>query len=395
MNQYPPLAENMSIKKSDLNEWQQENYKESNIKKLCLSLHDKKKYVINYRLLKLYISLGVEITNIHRVLEYKQSDFLKKYIDLNTDLRKKAGKNEFKKDFYKLMNNSVFGKTMENVRNRINFRLITTEEQALRVKNMKRFTIFNNDLVGLHINKTEVLLNKPIYLGQNILDESKNLMYNFHYNFMLKKINRENIDLLFTDTDSLCYHIRKEDPFKIIGDNKEWFDLSDYPIEHELYDPTNKKVIGKFKNESIEQIKEFVGLRSKLYSFTVDNEYEDGLNKHNEKYNKIKLDEQYMNKELTKLFNEEKNNYIPKYHHNRCKGTKKSVVESSLNIDNYKETLNTNISKNMKQNVIRSHTHELYTETINKVALSSRDDKIFISDNLIDCFSFGHYKNRK
>jgi hypothetical protein len=395
MNQYPPLAENMSIKKEYLNEWQQKDYKQSNIKKLCLSFHDKKNYVINYRLLKLFISLGVKITKINRVLEYTQSDFLKKYIDLNTNMRKKAGKNEFHKDFFKLMNNSVFGKTMENVRNRINFRLISSEEEALRVKNMKRFTIFDNNLVGVHINKTSVSLNKPVYLGQNILDESKLLMSNFHYNFMLKQIKRENIDLLFTDTDSLCYEVRKVDPFEIIKQNKNWFDLSDYPENHELYDPTNKKVIGKFKNESIEQITQFVGLRSKLYSFTVDNEYEDGLKKHNEKYNKIILDEQYMTNELKKLFNDEKNNYIPKYRHNRCKGTKKSVVESSLNIDDYKNTLETNESKNMNQNVIRSYSHTLYTETINKVALSSKDDKVFINENFEDCLNFGHYKCKK
>ena len=95
-------------------------------------------------------------------------------------------KNEFEKDFYKLMNNSVFGKTMENVRYRINFRLITTEEEAMRVKNLKRFTIFNKDLVGLHIQKTEVKLNKSIYLGQCILDDAKLLMSDFHYNFMFK-----------------------------------------------------------------------------------------------------------------------------------------------------------------------------------------------------------------
>ena len=92
------------------------------------------------------------------------------------------------------------------MRNRINFRLITTEDEALRVKNLKRFTIFNEKLVGLHIQKTEIELNKPIYLGQNILDDSKTLMVNFHYNFMLKHVDRKNINLLFTDTDSFCYH---------------------------------------------------------------------------------------------------------------------------------------------------------------------------------------------
>ena len=147
------------------------------------------------------------------------------------------------------MNNSVFGKTMENVRNRINFRLITTEDEAMRVKNLKRFTIFNKDLVGLHIQRTEIELNKPIYLGQNILDDSKTLMANFHYNFMLQHVNRKNINLLFTDTDSFCYHIKETDIFEIMKNNMDEFDLSDYPKDHELYNPKNKKVIGKFKNE--------------------------------------------------------------------------------------------------------------------------------------------------
>ena len=139
------------------------------------------------------------------------------------------------------MNNSVFTKTMENVKNRLNFRLITTEEEAWRVKNLNRFTIFDEHLVGVHIQKQSIQLNKPVYLGTSILDDSKALMYDFHYNFMLKKIERENIDLLFTDTDSLCYHIRKQDIFEIMKENKEYFDLSDYPKEHELYDETDKK----------------------------------------------------------------------------------------------------------------------------------------------------------
>ena len=98
--------------------------------------------------------------------------------------------------------------------------------------------------MGVHIQKQSIQLNKHVYLGTSILVDSKALMYEFHYNFMFKKIERKNIDLLFTDTDSLCYSIRKQDIFQIIKENKEYFDLSDYPKEHELYDETNKKVIG-------------------------------------------------------------------------------------------------------------------------------------------------------
>ena len=107
------------------------------------------------------------------------------------------------------MNYSVYGKTMENVRNRINFKLLACEDDALKFRNtLKKRTIFNENCVGIHLLKTEVKLNKPIFIGQNGLDQSKFLMYDFHYNFMLKKFERKNIDLLFTDTDSLCYHMK-------------------------------------------------------------------------------------------------------------------------------------------------------------------------------------------
>ena len=238
-----------------------------NVSKLCCSFEDKHNYVINYRCLKLYLSLGCELKAVHRVMEYKQKPFMRKYIKLNTDLRTEAT-SEFEKDLYKLMNNSVFGKTMENVRERINFRLITTESEAWRVKNLKSFTIFDDDLVGVHIQKQKILLNKPIYLGQVILDDAKRTMYNFHYNFMLKHVQRENIDLLFTDTDSLCYHIRKQNIFEIMKNNKSYFDLSNYDKQHEMHDATNKKVIKKFKNESVEPIIEFAGLRAKCYAFS-------------------------------------------------------------------------------------------------------------------------------
>jgi hypothetical protein len=354
-NNYPPCAENISILKENLSEWQQEEYEETKITKLCLTLQNKKDYVVNYRYLKLVLNMGVKLIKVNKVLQFSQKPFLKTYIMKNTELRT-LSKNEFEKDFYKLMNNSVYGKTMENVRNRINFRLISTEEEALRVKNMKSSTIFNDNLVGVHIQKTEVKLCKPIYLGQTILDDSKHLMYDFHYNFMLNNIKRENIDLLFTDTDSLCYHVRNEDVFELMKNNKDKFDLSNYPKNHDMYDSTNNKVIGKFKNESVDQITEFIGLRSKLYSFTTD---KDDVS------------------------------------HNKCKGVKTSVAKKELSIHDYRHTLETLESKSVEQSNIRSYGHELYTEKQYKVALSARDDKVYISKNYINTYNFGFKGTRK
>ena len=137
----------------------------------------------------------------------------------------------------------------KNVRNRINFRLITTEQHALNIRNTRiKHTIFNEDLVSIHLCKQQVKLNKPIFIGQCVLDQSKYLMNDFQYNTMLTYFTKDNLDLLFTDTDSLCYPIKNFDPFEFMLNSKELFDLSNYDKNHPLYDDTNKKVIGKLKN---------------------------------------------------------------------------------------------------------------------------------------------------
>ena len=155
-NGYALASENKAVKKECLNEWQKENYKESNIKKLLTSFHDKNNYVVNYRLLKLFISLGLIVTKFHRVISYDQDNYMKSYIMKNTNERSKAT-NDFDKDFYKLMNNSVYGKTMGNVRNRINFELYSNEKRAISRRNdFKRFTIVNKNLVGVHLAKNKL-----------------------------------------------------------------------------------------------------------------------------------------------------------------------------------------------------------------------------------------------
>jgi hypothetical protein len=259
---------------------------------------------------------------------------------------------------------------MENVRNRINFKLLSNQDCGLNLRShIKSFTIFNDNLVGVNMLKNEVILNKPIFIGQNVLDESKFIMADFHYNVMIKNLGRENIDLLFTDTDSLCYHIKNKNPYEFIKVNKDYFDLSAYPKNNELFDATNKKVIGKFKDECVDghinYINEFVGLRSKLYAYQTEFN-NDG--------------------EIIKG--------IDKNIHKRCKGVKKSVVSKYIRFNHYKDVLFNRGVKTVKQNNIRSYKHDLYTEEIKKVALSYNDDKTFVCDNNIDTYTFGHYKNR-
>ena len=356
-NGYALASENQKVKTEWLSEWQSKGYKESNIEKLITSFFEKKNYGINYRLLKLFLALGLKLKKVNRVLEFDQEPFMKSYIMKNTAERAKKDATAFEKDFFKLMNNSVYGKTMENVRNRINFKLVSSVEKAQGTRNtLIRWTRFNDDLVGMHLCKQQVKLNKPIFIGQNVLDQSKYLMYDFHYNTMLKNFDRENIDLLFTDTDSLCYNIKKQDPFKFMKEQSEQFDLSNYPKDHHMYDSSNGKVVGKFKNESTNQIMEFVGLRSKLYAFTTD-------------------------KSVDKDDDDE---------HKKCKGVKRSVVKQDIRFSDYKRTVMENQIMRVKQNGFRSYKHQIFTETVSKVALSFNDDKIHIKADNIHCLTFGH-----
>ena len=239
------------------------------IEKLIPNLGDKEKYIVHYENLKQCLSLGLKFTNIHRGIKFKESQWLQKYIALNTELRT-AVANEFEKDFFKLMNNSVFDKTMENIRNRVDVKLVNDEKQAEKLSAKPNFihcNIFSGDLVAIHMKKTRLVFNKPVYLGMCILDLSKTLMYDFHYNYIKSKYGYK-AKLLFTDTDSLMYEIQTEDFYKdISSDVKLRFDTSDYPPNHPSGIPSgfNKKVLGMFKDEvGGKVIGEFVGLRAKL-----------------------------------------------------------------------------------------------------------------------------------
>ncbi|XP_072021514.1 uncharacterized protein [Amphiura filiformis] len=326
------------------------------VEKLIPNLNDKEKYVIHHVALKQCLELGLKLTKVHRGIKYREEAFMKSYIDKNTSLRTKA-KSEFEKDFFKLMNNSVFGKTMENIRNRVDIHLVTTQDEARKLTTKPtydRYTSFDENLVAVHMKKTSLYFNKPIYLGASILDIAKTKMYDFHYNYIKKKYGNK-AKLCMTDTDSLLYQIETEDFYEdITPDVDRYFDTSNYPADHPSGIPTgkNKKVPGMFKDEAGgKQIVEYVGLRPKLYAFRMH----EG--------------------------NEEK----------RCKGIKKAVVEKSMNFDNFKQCLTTKKPLTRNMNVMRSHNHEIYTETVNKVALDANDDKRVILEDGIHTYAIGHY----
>jgi hypothetical protein len=247
---YPLAPESFEVKPNMLSSYQQELLKDLNLldtstRKLVPNLKKKNDYVIHYRNLQLYLSLGMKVTKVHEVLAFQQDPWLRKYIDFNTKMQK-AAKNGFEKDFYNLMNNSVFGKTMENLRKRVDIQLINREQRLLKVTakpGFKSFKIFNDDLASVELTKQNLILNRPIYVG-SILELSKVLMYDFHYNHIKSRYGGK-AELLFTDTDSLCYNIFTDDLYNDMEQDKDKFDFSDYPSDHFLHVTTNKKVLGK------------------------------------------------------------------------------------------------------------------------------------------------------
>ena len=178
-----------------------------------------------------------------------------------------------------------------------------------------------------------------MYVGQAILDLSKLLMFDFHYNFIQKKYSYKKAELLFTDTDSLMYELKTDDFYDDIKDDiKTRFDTSEYSPNHKsgILTGVNKKVIGLFKDEVAgRQITKFVGLRPKLYSF--------------------KIEESNTNK--------------------KCKGIKKNVVKKGIDFEDYVDCLKTGKKQMRKMNIIRSEKHEIYSKEVNKLALSAEDDK--------------------
>ena len=189
------------------------------------------------------------------------------YIMLNTRLRKDA-KNEFEKDFFKLMNNSVFGKTMENIRNHKDMKLVTSDKKYLKYVMKPNFK--DGHLFAVEMGKTEITMNKPVYLGQAILDLSKTLMYEFHYDYMRPKYDSK-VKLCYMDTDSFVYAIDNEDFYRDIAkDVKNRFDTSEYSKDDNRPLPIreNKKVIGLMKDQLGGNIMtKFVALRAKIYAY--------------------------------------------------------------------------------------------------------------------------------
>ena len=181
------------------------------------------------------------------------------------------------KHLHKLMNNAIYGKTMENLRNRINVKLVNNEKDYLKCTSNPSYMthkIFDNNLVAIRKSKVSLKLNKSAYTGMCILELSKVLMYKFCYHYIKNKHDYKS-QPLFAETDSLMYEIKTEDVYEDFSSDKKMFDFIDYSTKSKYYDNSNKLVIGKMKDETGGiRIEKVVGLKPGIYLFLLDNKSE-------------------------------------------------------------------------------------------------------------------------
>lgn len=358
-NDFPLAPEKRKISPAQWSVWLRTaahvyNLKEkSGVEKLMSTFYEKKRYVVHYVVLQLYLKLGMQLKRVHRILAFTQSPWIKDFIDFNTAQRKSA-RSKFEQDLFKLLSNSVFGKLLEDAKKRIDFRLVTKKKRFLsltRKPTFKECTIINRGLVGVHMKRASVLLDKQIAVGFSVLDLAKCHLYKFHHNFM-KPMYNENIELCFTDTDSLLYHVKTFDLYDDIKYNLKYFDTSNFPKDHVLFSEERKKKLGTFKDEmGGEIVTNFVGLKAKVYAILT------------EKDKNVK----------------------------KAKGLKSHITQS-LSFDEYKSALHLGAIRKHEFYSIRSLQNNLYTTKRSIAGLSPVDDKRYILEDGISTLAYGHHK---
>ena len=212
----------------------------------------------------------MKITHLGKVLQFHQSHWMAPFVDLNTRLRK-AAVNKFQENFYKLIVNSAFGKTMESKLGTKKLEIVRNERELLQktaLSTMKSFQIIDDQLATISFSVTKILWDKPMIVGATILDLAKRFMFQFHYQKMKPNLN---LELLYSDTDSFIYAIKTDDVYRDLEKIKADFDFSNYDKDHFLFEDTNKKVVLKFKDETGgKPIREFIALKPKLYSVVLN-----------------------------------------------------------------------------------------------------------------------------
>ena len=284
---------------------------------------------MHIKLLQHALNHGLKFKKVHRVIQFDQSAWMQKYIMLNVELRQKAT-NDFEKDFFKIMCNAVFGKTMQNVRSEKDIKLLTINFHRNKLVGQPNYNCtkwFSEDLLATEMRRIKINMNKPIYLGMTILDVSKIPMHEFLYDYLRPRY-KENINLCYMDTDSFIFNVKTEDSYKdISNDNKQRFDTSNIQTNIPLKIRVNKKMLGMWKDILADfPMKEFIGIRPKSYAYLQDN------------------------------------GKIGK----RAEGIKKCVTKKNLGFNGYKDCLINNKKLMRSQQVFKSERHVVSTIQMKK-----------------------------
>ena len=333
-----------------------------NKEKLLTTFEMRRHYVLHYRNLKLYSSLGLVVSEVHEGLVFRQAPVMRDYVQFNL-LHHSQAQNDFDVDFYKLLSNSLFGKTNENPEKRTKVNLCRMKEELesnVGKATFKRSKIIDQHLVGIEMKYASVKLNKPYNIGVAILELAKCHMYDFHYNLM-KSVFEGCLCLLYTNMDSLLYKIEDcSDPYSEIfaAGHGSHFDLSNFPQEHRLHDISHKCVPGAFKDEcgGSTYISKFVSLHSKMYSLLFDNGS-------TQTCTELKV----------------------------AKGVKSCVIQTSLAFNDYIHCMLEDEVMEHSFKRIRSVAHDVHTIEQSKVSLSRFDDKCYLFD-AVHSVPYGHYR---
>ena len=318
------------------------------IYKLLLNQTDKYNYVVHFKVLKYYLEKGMTIIKIHNVVQFQQKPFLRPYIEFNTSQRSKAT-SKHEKDFYKLRNNSLFGKTIEDVRKRSKYHLITDDTKFQKLASSPLFVdrdIITDEIVGVKMYRSRIALNRPIYIGQAVLDLSKLLMYQLYYDILPSCPLIHKIQLLGGDTDSFFLKLTMNHDTTnadILTNLKQYVDFSNYPPTHQLHSDENKARLECFKDEAAgREIEEVILLRPKMYSI----KFKDDV------------------KEIK-----------------RAKGIGKSVVKNLRHSD-YQQAYHNHTESSVNMTILKSIAHSVHTLSFRKRGLSCWDDKrVWLSSN--------------
>ena len=349
---FPLAPENVEVTFDDLSDFSKQSYMtlQNGIQykdvKLVSTMYDRKRYVLHFKNLKLYLQLGMKLTKIRRVLQFRQKRFIAPFIEKCTEMRSNA-KTKFEQDQFKKVANCVYGKTIQNVRNYSRVKLHTTIDTLLRATSnstYKNFTILGDGLVQTNHKIPKIFHDKPIYAGFAILELSKHFMFNFYYNVLTKNA-KFNIDLGMSDTDSFLFKV--SDGKKFRHHIRKFMDYSNFPTTNKFYSSANKSKLGFFKDELAGKYKclEFIGLKSKCYAMKLKTTNDD--------------DDSEVDKKV-------------------CKGLGRVAIKNSLKFDHYKSSLLQGLYHRFDFHSIISKKHKIATMRLKKRAITHFDSKRWI-----------------